>query len=424
MFQPLPVFVGLRYTRARRRNHFISFTSATAILGIILGVVVLIAVLSVMNGFERELRDRILGVAAHATVFDTAGPVTDWRALSERLRQRPHVAGAAPFIRAAAMVANDLRVNGVVIHGILPEIEDQVSIVGGRMREGRLADLKPGGAGIVIGRALAGKLGVGTGDRITLIAPQPSGGPDGVTPELRRFTVAGLFDVGMYEYDSSLAMMHLADAAELFRTDGAASGIRLRYDDAWAAPALSRELVVALDAASGRGPGAAGYAAIDWTQFYVNFFKALKSQKTMMFVIVMLIVAVAAFNIVSTLVMVVNEKRADIAVLRTLGLSPARVMAVFVVHGLVIGAAGTLAGGLAGVWLAGHVPSIAGFLERRLGIQLLPADVYFLSELPVDIHAGDVIAVCGMAFGLCLLATIYPAWRAARMPPAEALRYE
>ncbi len=416
MFHPLPVNIGLRYTRAKRRNHFISFISATSILGVALGITALITVLSVMNGFEKELRNKILGVSAHSTIAESFAPMENWRQLTEILAQQPRVLGAAPFVRSAAMANHDARVHGTVVYGILPELEPKVTVLAEQVLDGRsLAELDQGTGNIILGKALAEKLKVGVGDRVTLVAPQPTGEPGGVTPELRSYAVRALFEVGMYEYDSALALLHLTDAQDLFKTGNAVSGIRLKFDDAYASRQLAADLIERLGT---------GHIAIDWTQFHVNFFKALKSQKAMLFIIVTMIVAVAAFNIVSTLVMVVTDKRSDIAILRTLGLAPRAVMGVFMVQGFIIGLIGTAAGAAAGIYLSMHIKDIARWIETRTGFDLLPADVYFLSELPYDVHIGDVIAVCATAFVLSLLATIYPAWRAARTQPAEALRYE
>jgi len=307
-------------------------------------------------------------------------------------------------------------VNGTVVYGIVPELEPSVTILDRHMVDGhKLTELRIGTGGIILGKALADKLKVAVGDRVTLVAPQPTDEPGGVTPELSSFTVAGLFNVGMHEYDSALALVNLEDAQELFKVGTAVSGVRLKFDDAYQSKALSEEIIRQLGA---------DYIAIDWTQFHVNFFKALKSQKAMLFIIVTMIVAVAAFNIVSTLVMVVTDKRADIAILRTLGLKPRSVMGVFMVQGVIIGLVGTLAGAAAGVYLSTHIKGLAHWIESNTGFDLLPADVYFLSELPYDVYASDVIAVCATAFVLSLLATLYPAWRAAHTQPAEALRYE
>jgi lipoprotein-releasing system permease protein len=313
------------------------------------------------------------------------------------------------------MASHDNRVNGTVVYGIEPELEAGVTILGTHMLDGHtLAELK-GGGGIILGAALAEKLRVSVGDRLTLVAAQPTGEPGGVAPELRSYTIRGLFSVGMYEYDSALALVSIEDAQDLFKVGNAVSGIRLRFEDPLRSKAWATQIL---------GNLGTDYFAIDWTEFHVNFFKALKSQKAMLFIIVTMIVAVAAFNIVSTLVMVVTDKRSDIAILRTLGLKPRAIMGVFMVQGVIIGLIGTLSGAIAGVWLTTHIKAIADWIERSTGFDLLPADVYFLSELPYEVHLADLLAVCITAFLLSLLATLYPAWRAARTQPAEALRYE
>ncbi|MFO1435900.1 MAG: lipoprotein-releasing ABC transporter permease subunit [Gammaproteobacteria bacterium] len=415
MFRPLSLFIGLRYTRAKRRNHFISFITGSSILGMALGITALITVLSVMNGFEKELRNRILGVSAHSTIGTNFKPLEDWQEVSALLAKQPNVEAAAPFIRSAAMATHDNRVNGTVVYGIDPDLESQVTILGDKAKGGAdLSALKTDG-GIILGSELAAKLKVVVGDRVTLVAPQPTDTPGEVSPELRAYAVRGTFKVGMYEYDSALALLNLADAQDLFKVGKAVSGIRLKFDDPMKSLERANQIVNGLGS---------NYFAIDWTQFHVNFFRALKSQKAMLFVIVTLIVAVAAFNIVSTLVMTVQDKRSDIAILRTLGLTPSSVMGVFVVQGVVIGLFGTVIGGACGLWLSAHIKAIAAWIERVTGFDLLPADVYFLSELPYDVHTADVMVVCFTAFMLSLLATLYPAWRAARTQPAEALRYE
>lgn len=419
MFRPLAVYIGVRYTRARRRNHFISFISLTSLLGIALGVTALITVLSVMNGFERELRARILGMTAHATVLQPGGLLEDWRGLIARLTGAPRVRGAAPFIQKEAMATYGGRVQGVLVRGVLPAEEPAVSKVAEHMRIGALADLTPGSYRVILGAELARALGVAPGDKVTLVAPQPAVTPAGILPRLKRFTVSGIFEVGMHEYDSAVAIVHMRDAARLFRYGDGVTGVRLELDDMFAAPHIARELSGRLAAA-----GDGRYAVIDWTQYHVNFFRALRTEKIVMFVILTLIVAVAAFNIVSTLVMVVTDKQTEVAILRTLGMAPQTIMGVFVVQGTVIGAAGTVLGVLGGVWLAGNVESIVPMIEGWLGVDLLPADVYYISDLPSDMRWSDVAHISLVAFGLSVLATLYPAWRAARTQPAEALRYE
>ncbi len=415
MFHPLALCIGLRYTRARRRNHFISFITFTSVLGVTLGVTALITVLSVMNGFEKELKERILGMTAHATLHQRGRPMKDWKALLGRVEEQPEVSGAAPFVRSEGMLTHAGRVHGVLVRGVEPSLEPRVSQVGARMIEGSLATLEPGAFHIILGHELARFLRARVGDKVTLVAPEPATTAIGILPRLRRFTVSGIFEVGMNEYDANMALIHLQDASRMFLRGGGISGLRLKLADLYQAPRIARELARRLGAQ---------YLVLDWTQYHKNFFRALRTEKTVMFVILALIVAVAAFNIVSTLVMVVTDKQADIAILRTLGLSPARVMRVFMVQGLVIGLGGTLLGIAGGVWLAEHVTTIVPAIERIFHTRFLPADVYYISELPSDLRAGDVVTVGLVAFLMCLLGTLYPSWRASRVQPAEALRYE
>ncbi len=415
MFKPLELYIGLRYTRAKRRNHFISFISLISMVGMALGVTALITVLSVMNGFEKELRERILGMTSHASVLKLGQPLHHWQGVAEVIQHHPRILGMAPFVRAEAMLTHEGNVHGVIVQGILPDREPQVSIVGERMETGHLSTLEPQSYNIILGEGLAKTLRVRVGDKVTLVAPQPNVTPAGVLPRLKRFTLSGIFKIGMHEYDMGLAFIHMEDAMRLFRTGEGVTGIRLKLDDMFAAPRLSREIIRML-------PG--DYGVVDWTQYHVNFFRALKTEKTVMFVILALIVAVAAFNIISTLVMVVTDKQADVAILRTLGLTPRNIMGIFIVQGIVIGIFGTLLGIIGGVWLATHVEIIVPAIEQFFQTQFLPADVYYISEVPSDMHWQDVIHIGLLAFGLCLLATLYPAWRAARTEPAEVLRYE
>ena len=415
MFRPLEFFVGLRYTRAKRRNNFISVISLTSILGIALGVAALITVLSVMNGFQREVRNGILGMTAHATITGIDGTLVDWRTLEDSIVHHPRVQGAAPYIEAQGMLTNGQVVSGLQVRGIIPREEPKVSYIDQKMVAGQLGDLVPGAFGIVLGRELARYLGVGVGDKVTLVTPQATVTPAGVLPRLKRFTVTGIFHVGNNEYDGSLALMHMEDAARLFQMEGRVSGLRLKLDDLFAAPTIVRDLIRQLPAQ---------YFASDWTRQHVSFFRAVALEKRIMFIILTLIVAVAAFNIVSTMVMVVTDKQADIAILRTLGITPASILAIFMVQGMVIGVAGTALGVIGGVSLALNVETIVPWIEHAFGIQFLSADVYLISEVPSDMHWSDVLNISSMAFVLSLLATLYPAWRAARCQPAEALRYE
>ncbi len=415
MFRPLALWIGLRYTRAKRANHFISFISATSIVGMALGVMALITVLSVMNGFEKELRVRILGMAAHATINGHEGPLQDWMQAIEAGRGHPEVLAAAPFVQGQAMLTNGDRTSGTLVRGVLPDMENTVTDIAQHVRDGRLEDLRGGEYGIVLGSDLARTLGVTTGDRVTLLTPQAAVTPAGLLPRLRRFTVTGVFEVGMYEYDRSLALIHIEDAQRLYGLDQAVTGVRLKLRDLFAAPVVVREL-------ANRLPGL--YWISDWTREHANFFHAVKTEKRVMFIILVLIVAVAAFNIVSTLVMVVTDKRSDIAVLRTIGETPAGILRIFLVQGALIGTSGTMLGIVGGVALALNVESIVPAIERFFGVDFLAADVYYISDLPSDLHVADVVRIAIVSFLLSLGAALYPAWRASRIAPAEALRYE
>lgn len=415
MFKPLIFYIGLRYTRAKRRTQFISFITLTSVLGIALGVTALITVLSVMNGFEAELRERILGMTAHATVTGRYGQLDNWLETDEKLKNYPHIEGAAPFINGQVMINADRRVSGTMLNGILPEYESRVSEVGAKMTAGKLSDLKAGEYGIVLGGELANYLGVMLGDKITVISPQINSTPAGILPRMRRFTVVGIFQVGMYEYDRNMALIHMDDAAKLFRMENAVSGLRIKLDDLFNAPQITRGLANTLRD---------DYLVSDWTLAHSNFFKAIKTEKTVMFIILLLIVAVAAFNIVSTLVMVVTDKRGDIAILKTQGLTSRSIMGIFIVLGTIIGVVGTAIGTLGGVLLALNADAIVKNIEEFFQVHFLPADVYYISQLPSKLVLSDVYMIAGMAFLLSLLATIYPAWQAARVNPAEVLRYE
>jgi len=409
------LLVGLRYTRAKRRNHFISFISLTSMAGIALGVAALIVVLSVMNGFQTELRARILGVASHVQISNASGRLQDWPAVAAAASQHSRVRAAAPFVHAQAMLSAGQGVRGAIVRGVLPADEDRVAEIGKHMRAGRLDALKPGEYNVVLGADLARALGVLPGERVTLIAPQGQVTPAGVIPRLRQFTVVGLFEVGMFEYDSGLALIHLEDAQRLYQLDSAVSGVRLKLDDLFAARSVARELVQKL------GPE---FYASDWTRSHANFFRAVEIEKRVMFIILTLIVAVAAFNIVSTLVMLVTDKQADIAILRTLGASPRSVMGIFVVQGALIGVIGTILGVIGGVLLAFHIDVVVPAVEQALGFKFLSKDVYYISDLPSEVQARDVATIGLMSLALAFLATLYPSWRAARVNPAEALRYE
>lgn len=415
MFKPLILYIGLRYTRAKRRTQFISFITLTSVLGIALGVTALITVLSVMNGFEAELRERILGMTSHTTITGRFGQLDDWQAVAERTRGLPHVEGAAPFIQGQVMVNADRQVSGTLVQGILPDYEPKVSEVGDKMKFGRLEDLKSGEFNIILGAELASYLGVFMGDKVTVITPQVNSTPAGILPRLKRFTVVGVFQVGMYEYDRNMALIHLDDAGKLFRIEPAVSGLRLKLDDLFNAPLITQDIADVLGN---------DYRVSDWTKAHSNFFRAVQTEKRAMFIILLLIVAVAAFNIVSTLVMVVTDKRGDIAILKTQGLSNLSVMGIFIVLGCVIGSVGTLLGTVGGIALALNVETIVPAIEKAFGVQFMAADVYYISEVPSKLIWGDVYWIAATAFFLSLLATLYPAWQASRINPAEVLRYE
>ncbi|SFT32727.1 lipoprotein-releasing ABC transporter permease subunit [Halomonas saccharevitans] len=413
MIDRLPFLIGLRYVRAKRRNHFISFISLTSMLGLMLGVAVLILVLSVMNGFDHELRTRVLGMVPH-TKIESPGGLTGWQSLAERLIERERVIGAAPYVEQQGMFSVGGRNEGAMVNGIEPAWESRVSIVDENMRQGRLDDLKAGEWNVVLGSILARRLGVGVGDRVTLLVPEASITPAGVFPRLKRFTVSGIFSVGA-DLDAALAYAHIEDMQTLARLGDAVGGLRLELDDLFVAGSETRAIINELGA---------GYRGLDWTYSHGNLFQAIQMEKRMIALLLTVIIAVAAFNIVSTLVMVVTDKRADIAILRTIGATPRSIMGIFIVQGLAIGVIGILVGVAVGVLLALTVSDLIGWVESTFGIHFLDAGVYFISELPSRLIWSDVRNIVSAAFILTFLSTLYPAWRAARVQPAEVLRYE
>lgn len=414
------LLVGLRYVRAKRRaksggGGFVSFISFVSMAGIALGVAALIVVLSVMNGFQEELRARILGVASHVQISAYQGEMGDWQRYTELARQSPDVLGAAPFVQEQGMFSLDAQVRGALVRGIDPKLEQTVSDLGQVMKVGKLEDLKPGEFGVVLGIELARALGVQYGDKVTLIAPQGLVTPAAVLPRLKQFTVVGVFEAGMFEYDSGLALINIQDAQRLYQLGDGVSGIRLKLKDLFNAPVIARQVARELPP---------NLYATDWTQSHANFFRAVQIEKNVMFIILSLIVAVAAFNIVSALVMAVQDKRADIAILRTLGASPRSIMSIFVVQGAIMGLIGLGVGVIGGVALALNIDVVVPFIERTFHVQFLAKDVYYISELPSKLIWSDVTTIVGLAFVLTLVATLYPSWRASRINPAEALRYE
>lgn len=415
MIRPLELFIGLRYTRARRRNNFISLITLLSILCVALGVWALITVMSVMNGFERELRDRILGVASHITVAQGRGLMNDVLPVEQAAAEIPAVIGSAPYIMGQGMLARGSRVAGAIIRGVVPEQESTVTDVLDKLIEGDADSLIPGQYNVIIGSALAGQLGLGMGSKVTVISPQGQVTPAGMIPRIKRFTVSGIFDLGMYEYDNGLALVDLEDAATFFRKSGQVDGVRIKLDDVFRAPEITTEFQLAL------GPE---FRVTDWTTAHSSFFRALKVERRVMFVILSIIIAVAAFNIVSTLVMVVTEKQADIAILKTFGSTPSSILQIFMVQGTVIGLVGTLIGIALGVLTALNVSTIVGWIERIFHTEFMPEDLYMISGFPSELLASDVVKVALTAFVLSLLATLYPAWKAAKVQPAEALRYE
>jgi len=410
-------WIGRRYVRSRSRNGFISLISAISMLGIAIAVAVLIVVLSVVNGFERELKDRLLAMTGHATIESPDNSLGDWEAWVGSVEQQPDVTAAAPFVSGQGLLVYGHQLSGAEFRGIDPALESRVSGVGDTIVEGDLATLIAGSFNIVLGLELANKLQATIGDKITLTLAQGIVTPAGIIPRTRRFTVTGIYRVGMYEFDRRLAFINLTDAQKLFRMQSNVSGVRLAVTDIFDAPQIVRRAAI-------EGGGVGQVMISDWTRMNVNFFRSIQITKSILFVILLMVVAVAAFNIVSTLVMVVRDKQADIAILRTVGAKPADILRIFVTQGVVIGVIGTMAGAFLGVVLSLNLEGIVQFMEATFGIKFLAADVYFISDLPSDLRISDVLQISGIALVLAFLSTLYPAWRGASTLPAEALRYE
>lgn len=411
----LPLFIGLRYTRAKRKDHFISFISMISMAGIAIGVMTVIVVISVMNGFDKELKERMLGSVSHATISSFGDQyINDWQSALNIAKTTEGVKSAAPFVSSEAMIQG-YRTSGALIQGIEPSYEKDVTKIAEKMQYGEMSDLKAGEYGIILGKDLAAILGAGPGEKVTVYIPQFKTTAVGLMPRMKRFTVVGIFEMGAYEYDSKLALIHLSDAQKLEKTNGGIEGIRIKTNDLMQAPRTANYLSEKLGGF---------YRVRNWTQENSNFYQATQQERMVMFIILSMIVAVAAFNILSTMVMLVTEKNSDIAILRTLGMSGFQVMNIFIISGVVIGAIGTIVGTILGIIISINVSSIISWLEGYFQTDFMSAEVYYISDITADIHQSDVVAIVLVAFGLSVLATIYPAWRASRIHPAEALRYE
>ena len=411
----LPAFIGLRYSRAKRRNGFISFIGWVSIIGIAIGVWALITTLSVMNGFGNELRGRILDVASHVSIENRGQWLEDWQDNRADIAQKLNTENIAPYINGQGLAILGESVNGSIISGVDPDLEVKVSPLEKYMNVGSFSDLEGGKYRVIIGEQLSRLLSANVGSKITMMAPQGKSTPAGLIPRMRRFEVVGIFNIGMYEYDSALAIVHVDDAAKLFNTRGGVTGLRVKLDDVYTAPDVSAEL--------GSHLGLQYYVS-DWTHKHRNFFRALVVEKRVMFILLFLIVAVAAINIISTLVMVVTDKQADIAILRTMGLSPTGIMGVFFTQGVTSGVIGTLVGGTLGVLTALNLGSIIGFFESLFGFQFFPPDVYLISDFPAELRFADVASIILGSLFISMFATLFPAWRASKIEPAAALRYE
>lgn len=414
MFRPFFLFIGARYTNFKRRDHFITFISIVSMIGIALGVMVLITVLSVMNGFTKEIRSRILSITPHIMVSGWGEPLRDWEGLAHQLQQHPEVKAIGPYVDGQGMLTRGREVRGVVVKGVDPNAIEAVFPLRSTLTVGKVEDLKPGSFGVIVGSYLAKALGVNLGDRVTLVIPEVTVSMAGIAPRLKRLTVVGIFEVG-YIYDSGFAFMNIEDAAKIFKTQGGVSGLQLRLDNPFSSPRIAKELY---DDTRGF------YNVVDWTLLNGAYFSAVKMEKTMMFFTLIMILAIAVFNLISTLVMVVTDKRADIGVLRALGASTRKIMAIFICQGAIIGFIGTLLGVIAGIIFSLNVTRLVAALERTFSVKFLSADVYFISFLPSELQTQDVLLIAICAMVLSLLATIHPAWRAANVQPAEALRHD
>ncbi len=415
MFRPTELFIGLRYLRAERRNRYVSLFSLVSILGISLGVWLLIIILSVMNGFEKEVRDRILNMISHITVSGYNGKLTDWNKVVKQVEKTPQVTGTAPFISAEGMLIYNQQVHGALFRGIDPESEKAVSKVGAHMVSGKLDNLKPGEFGIILGQDLAFRLGLDVGDKVTMVTPSANITPAGVLPRLKRFTVVGIFKVGFHEYDSAVGLVNLHDAQRVFRLKGFVTGVQVQVENLFNVAEVRKKLTDTL---------ATDYWIKDWSYYHSNWFSAVKMEKRMMSVILFVIILVVSINIVSSLIMIVTDKRSDIAILRTFGASTGKIMRIFLLQGSVVGIIGTFAGVITGVITALNLEAIYQWLEKTLSMELIDSSVYLISDLPSDLHWDQVILIATVSLIMSMLATIFPAWTASRTQPADALRYE
>lgn len=414
MFKPLALYMGLRYTRAKKRNHFVSFISLSSMLGIGLGVMVLITVLSVMNGFDEEIHKRFFGMAPEITISGQDGKLVDWRGLEQEVEKMPGVKAVAPFVGGQGLLTHEGQVLPIVLTGVLPGEEEQVSHLDDKMLIGKLSALKD--FGIILGRSLADSLGVMVGDKVTIMIPQATVTPAGMIPRFKRFTVAGVFSAGTgFNFDSKLAFINLHDAQKLLQLGDDVTGIKMKITEVYAAPQLSKQISAKLGE---------NYQVGNWTDQFGPFFHAVKMEKTMMFMILLLIIAVAAFNLVSSLVMVVNDKQSEIAILRTIGATPSTILGIFIVQGMLVGIIGTMLGLIAGIILASNATTIVNSLQSLFNTQILSSSIYFVDYLPSKILISDLLQICGMALLMSFIATIYPAWRASKTVIAEALHYE
>lgn len=415
MFKPLELFIGQRYTHSRRRNRFISFISFASMLGIMLGVMVLITVLSVMNGFEKELRTRILGVVAHVTVSGKEGQLADWPVQVKQLEQNPHVKGAAPYVQKQVMITNGNYMRGAMIQGIDNTQQHKVAEVNFKMLAGSFDTLKARDYNIILGKELASNLGVQVGDKVTVIVPQVQVTPAGILPRLKRFTVAGIFQIGQPQYDEMGAFVELSDASRLFRLGENVSGVRLRLDDLFQAPKVAQALQQQLGK---------DYKVADWSEEHGSFFRAVKTERIVMTIILFLVVCVALFNLVASLMMAVNDKESDIAILRTFGMDSSTIRRIFMIQGSIIGVTGTIVGTILGVLLSLNIDVVVPFVEKLMGRKIFPEDVFYITTLPSDLHWDNVILIALASITAAILATVYPAKRASQIQPAESLRYE